>query len=521
MDSIILNNFIKYIPSELFESNNFESDNTVAAIKTFLQTIASTAKTCDMFQSGDAVLIGVSGGPDSVALLYALQHLSDRFGLRLGIAHLNHCLRRAHSDRDEDFVAALAQKLNLPCFIERCDVNACRRQLKMSLEEAARVARFAFLEKIAARNHYDKIALGHHADDNAELILMCLLRGSGPLGLSGMRPVREGKIVRPLLRTSRSDILHFLKREKAAYVLDESNDDPSFTRNRIRGQLMPELKQNYNPRIVDALNRLGMIAEAEEAWIGEMITPLFEKGVLFHSGEKLILSLPQLKKQPLAVQRRLLRKALKVLKGDLRRITLDHIDAVIGGFGDASEGKRLTLPQGVRVCFEPERLCFIKEPEEVGRRRKVRSSHLLTGAFEYRIDREQFDPILFDCYLHEIGMKVRFLKSKPISMDMMREAGQEHAFFDMNKIEFPLILRNFRPGDRFTPLGMTGHQKVKRFFINCKVPRNQRMQCPLLLSRNKIIWIAGYQIDDAVKVTSSTRDVLEVELLVAEDGKDA
>jgi tRNA(Ile)-lysidine synthase len=461
-------------------------------------------------------LIGVSGGPDSVALLYGLRGLADRFGLRLGVAHLNHCLRQTDYDRDEAFVAVLSQTLGLPCFIERADVDRYRREHRLSLEEAAREVRYDFLNRMAARHRYGKIALGHHADDNAELILMCLLRGSGPLGLSGMQAIRDGKFVRPLLRMSRCDILQFLREQKIHYMIDESNHDLRFTRNRIRHHLLPELKQHYNPRVVESLNRLGKIFDAEEAWMDEMTETVFEKLLRLHTGEKLVLSLSHLKQQPVALQRRLLRKALERLKGDLRRITLEHVDTIIAQFACISDGKCLSLPQGLQIHFEQGYLCFTINTQ--AERSGVVSEPDVS--FVYRIEKEQIGKMPFECGLHEIGMKIRFFTIRPLSTLIMREAGQRRAFFDMEKVKFPLILRNRRPGDRFTPLGMTGHQKVKDFFINRKVPGNQRKHCPLLLSREHIIWVAGYQIDDAVKVTSSTRNVLNAELLVANNAKD-
>lgn len=488
-----------------------------AAIKTFFRSVEQTVGTCDMFRPGDAVLVGVSGGPDSVALLHVLRHLAERFNLHLGMAHLNHCLRPKDAGRDEAFVSALAHELSLPCHIERCNVNEYRHHHKLSLEEAGREVRYAFLERIAKCHRYSKIALGHHADDNAELILMCLLRGSGPLGLSGMRPVRAGRIVRPLLRVTRSDILRFLAFKKATYVCDDSNNDPCFTRNRIRSHLIPEIRKHYNPGIVDALNRLGMISEAEEAWIAQIISPVFDSMVRFN-GDQLLVSVEPLKAHHLAVQRRLLRRAVETLKGDLRRISLAHIDAVIDELNKGKSGNWLTLPDGIRICFTSRQLRMMKTAKgqrAVGSNLKPEAA----GPFEYRVKREKIDSTPFDCDIFEIGMTLRFFQSGPVSMAAVREAGHECAFFDMKKLQFPLTLRNFRPGDRFVPLGMKGHQKVKDFFINRKVPQGHRIRCPLLLSGDRIIWVAGHQIDDAVKVESLTRDVLNVELLTANSRK--
>lgn len=467
-----------------------------------------------MLHAGDSVLVGVSGGPDSVALLHALLNLAGRFSLRLGVAHLNHCLRGGCSDRDADFVAALARKLNLPCFIEKQNVGEYQRQNKLSLEEAARLIRYAFLEKIAEQKRYAKIALGHHADDNAELILMYLLRGSGLLGLSGIPPVRDGKFIRPMIRTTRAEILDFLALQEAGYVCDASNDDTRFMRNRIRRNLIPVLKNDYNPKIIEALNRLGAIAESEEEWTREIITSLFEKLVISRSDEMLILSAGELNTHHLAAKRRLVRKAIETVKGDLRRITLSHIDSVIAHLAGNGDGKSLDLPDRIRISLKNGNVYIVREKKAL-RTVRVKTVEEAPLVFEYRVVGIGVEPEPVICRIAETGMMLKFSQTGPLVFTDIHQAGHRFAFFDMDKLSFPLIVRNFRPGDRFVPLGLRGSQKVKNFFINRKVPRSKRNKCPILLSQDKIIWIAGYEIDDTVKVESSSRNILKVELLLA------
>jgi len=195
--------------------------------------------------------VAVSGGPDSVALAHVLLNLSVEYFFRPAIAHLNHCLRGPDADRDAEFVSALARQLGVPIYAQKKDVRALQRRRRLSLEEAGRRSRYDFFDAVSAKHGFNKIALGHHSDDQAELVLMNLLRGSGPLGLSGIAPVREGKIVRPLIRLRRSEIIHYLAEKKIPYVTDTSNTDPAFMRNKIRHQLIPELQTAYNPRIVE------------------------------------------------------------------------------------------------------------------------------------------------------------------------------------------------------------------------------------------------------------------------------
>ena len=291
--------------------------------------VEQTVKTYGMLKPVDSVLVGVSGGPDSVALFHLLLTFAPRFSLRLGVAHLNHCLRQNDSDKDADFVASLAGRFDIPFYMHKANVRNYQLKNKLSLEEAARRVRYTFLIKKAEKNRFNKIALGHHFDDNAELVLMNLFRGSGPLGISGIPPVRDGKIIRPLIQSNRSEIIAFLDQNGIKYISDASNRDTRFLRNRIRHDLIPLLKTSYNPKISQSLNRLASIISAEEEWIENVIHPLFEKATINIQDAQIALSVSILNQIHLAAQRRIIRKAISKIKGNLRRIGLTHIDSAI------------------------------------------------------------------------------------------------------------------------------------------------------------------------------------------------
>ena len=295
-----------------------------------VHTVAQTIADFDMLQPDDAVLVAVSGGADSVTLFHILQALAPLYSIRLGIAHLDHGLRGADADRDARFVAALAAEFNLPCHTKKVDVDLYRKRRKLSLEEAARKVRYNFYKETAARYGYTKIALGHHADDNAESVLMFLIRGSGPTGMSGIPPVRKGNIIRPLIRLTRRQTKEYLDENGLAHISDSSNLDNRFLRNRIRNQLIPELKASYNPGIISSLNRFADIFRKEKEWLEPIITPLFKKLVTRIDQDSLELSLATFGEFPEAVQRRVVRKAIAAVKGDLRRISFSHVDAVSG-----------------------------------------------------------------------------------------------------------------------------------------------------------------------------------------------
>jgi len=467
-----------------------------------------------MFRRGDSVLVGVSGGPDSVALLYMLIAYAPRLSLRLGIVHLNHSLRGKESDNDAEFVASLAKKLDLPYYMDKRDVREYRHTHKLSLEEAARQVRYAFYEKVAKENQFNKIALGHHADDNAELVLMHLFRGSGPLGISGIPPVREGKFVRPLIRLTKSEIIDFLTVSRLKYVSDSTNRDTKYLRNRIRHDLIPMLKASYNPGITETLNRLSLIVKSEEEWIeAEVISPVFKNCVSTVKDGKLALSVPDMVGIHIAAQRRVVRKAIEQVKGNLRRITYTHTEAVLNLLQKGMDYKTVDLPDHIRITRKGNTLFFSK----------VQSSNQEAfnfPSFEYSISAPgilfikeigaylEFSETDMENTLKQLKVKSLNYKDQPPTSDF--QLSPRIAFFDRDALRFPVIIRNFRPGDRFTPLGMTGSQKVKKYFINNKVPREARAECPILLCREEIIWIAGHRMSDTAKITSLTRNVLKV-----------
>lgn len=473
-----------------------------------LNTVEKTITAYGMFQPDDSVLVGVSGGPDSVALLHLLLILAPRFSISLGVAHLNHCLREKDSEHDAEFVASLAKKLDLPLYIYKEDVREYQHKHKLSLEEAARHVRYAFYNNVAEKNDYNKIALGHHSDDNAELVLMYLFRGSGPLGISGMPPVRDEKIVRPLIKLTRSEIINYLNKNGIKYVSDKTNKDIRHLRNRIRHHLIPLLKKSYNPRIIESLNRLALIMRCEDEWIEDAINHIYQNSVLNLKEDKIVLSVPKLDSIHPAIKRRIIRKAIEKIKGNLRRITYLHINNAITLLQSGPTYGSLDLPDRIRVSRDNDIIIFSKEKNAL-RRLNVKSIEHEAISFKYKI----LKPGLI--FLKEIGMHLTFSEIGIEDLPDLRRTGHNVAFFDMDSIRFPLNLRNFQPGDRFNPLGMTGTQKVKKYFINKKVQRVKRASCPILLSQEKIIWVVGHRIDDSVKIQPSTSNVLKVELFLA------
>ena len=315
--------------------------------------------------------------------------------------------------------------------------------------------------------------------------------------------MRDGKIVRPLIKLKRTEILRFLKENRIDYVLDESNRDRKHLRNRVRSDLIPIIKASIQPQITSTLTRLAQISTAEEDWLQQIIEPIFEESICQRFADRLTLSIDQLKAMHPALQRRFLRKAISEVKGNLRRITYGHIEAARKHLKCEISCGSTDLPDRIRLSKIGGKLTISKE------NKPLRETGAAPGkvCYNYRIQKPE------TVFVKEIHARLHFSEvPAPSDMDAL-DTGHRIALFDMNSIRFPLVLRNFRPGDRFSPLGMTGTQKVKDFFINNKISRDARESYPMLLSDNRIIWVVGLRIDESAKLTPSTQAVLKAEMV--------
>lgn len=473
-----------------------------------LATVRQTLVKYHMLATGDRVLVGVSGGPDSMVLLHLLNRLAPIMKISLGVAHLNHCLRGVSADQDAEAVQRAATRLQLPCHMGKAHVTRVQQRLKISLEEAARRVRYAFFRKTMNQAKYNKLALGHHLDDNAEQMLMALLRGAGPRGLSGIAPIRQNRFVRPLIHVRRSQIEAYACKEGIVWVSDASNQDPRFVRNRIRHRLLPLLASDYNPSIKKQLSQLADVMRTEEDWIDELITAPYEKTILERGECCLTLSVNTLNLLHPALARRLLRRALLDLTGTLRRIGFAHIQTILHLIIDGGDGKMVHLPRGIRVGRNGDRLEI--EVVKDYRRRAVRQRAANDSAVQTVVSPPFPTTVKFEF----MGIGMTFSPCRPDQLPLWRENGPNQAYFDLDRLLPPLILRPAIPGDRFIPLGSTGFQKVKKFFIDHHISRKKRAMTAVLADQRHIIWLAGQRIDDRMKVTPTTTQVLGAEIFL-------
>ena len=428
-----------------------------------------------------------------MALLHVLCLLQPRYDFELLVAHLNHGFRGKESERDACFVESVARELGLPFEIETVDVPAYKKSLSLSSQEAAREVRYRFLEEVRRKTNASKIAVGHNADDQAETIMMWLLRGTGLKGLGGMPPVRDG-IIRPLIETSRDEIESFLKKRKVSYVVDSSNLKTDYLRNRLRRELFPLLKKEYNPRIIKSLVNTSNILSLENEWIEEYIKPYLEQMVIAEDGKSIVVDIRELLTLPLPLELRCIRNVLKRVKGDLKRIGYAHINAIVEILLSNEPHKELKLPGAIRV-------------EKSYYRLRITSEQTKVITFNYR-----FNSLPDSVHISEIGRKMCFSLVDGNSCILSTEDPYT-AYLDANKVEMPLVIRSFRPGDRFHPFGMKkGEKKVKDFFIGEKVPLMDRRRIPLVFCGNILAWVGGMRTNHRLRVTRKTRKILRIEM---------
>ncbi|MBS0014348.1 MAG: tRNA lysidine(34) synthetase TilS [Desulfobacterales bacterium] len=491
--------------------NKFKSGRTGVSVSDGLvRQVKDTLDFYSMLAPGQSVLIGFSGGADSTALLYALFALAGQNDWHLGIAHVHHGLREKNADLDADFTAALARSMDLPYYMVKADVRERSRREKISLEEAGRKARYAFFLDIAKTCGYDKIAVGHQKDDTAEQVMLNLLRGSGPEGLTGISPVR-GRIIRPLIRVAHNEIETFLQEKHIAWREDDSNKDNRFTRNRIRNRLLPEL-QSYNPQISETLWRLANVMQAENNWLNEIVTPVFEQTVLEQGPGYVVLCAETLADQSRAAARRLVRLAIRQIKGSLRRIGWKHVEQILSAPEKGStRNRQFHLPGRIRVFCDGKRLVLTREKKSL-RSVSLSGRQYETNDFTYRLDAGELGSAGACIRIAETGAQIRFeCITNDGDIRALKNNGKT-ARMDLDKVRFPLTIRNARPGDRFVPLGMQGRMKIKDFLINNKINRRERSRIPIVQSPEGIVWVGGLRIDESVKVTEQTTKILKIEI---------
>ncbi len=449
-----------------------------------IESACATIKRYSMLCGGETVLVGLSGGPDSVCLLHVLDRLREELRITLRAVYVNHNLRPDEVPQEIAFCGGLCGSLNAGFTVKSVDVRAFALERGLNKQEAARELRYSAFREAAFEVGADRIALGHSADDQVETFIMRLLRGSGPKGLSGI-PAKRGKIIRPLIEIKREQIEGFLSLENLPFVVDSSNLKADYLRNRVRQRVVPVMK-GFNPNFTETLLKSIAVLQEEERYFDVIVTKTLMKLISRKTEERIELFLIPMENLDVVVLRRVLRRAIDETSG-LKGISFVHIEDIIRLIRNGSSGDRLNLPGNVRVIREYSLLVMTSDPP-------------------VRIAAYLLDPP-GDVVVAGAGTVIRasFEEEKDEPGD-----GKSSVLLDAGKMTFPLTIRPRRRGDFFYPFGFGRKKKLQDFFVDEKVPRDERDSIPVVVSGDEIVWIAGYRTDERFRVTEGTEKFLRL-----------
>lgn len=465
-----------------------------------LEAVKRTCVTEQLLHRGERVVVAVSGGPDSTALLHVLYRLAAEWDLELVAAHVDHRFRGEQSAQEGEQVRRLANRLGIPCESASIDLPQHIALTNENAQAAARKKRYAFLREVAERTGADAIALGHHADDQAETMLMRLVQGTGPTGLAGMPICRkEGqfRLIRPLLKLPKSSLIEYCREHELEFAVDPSNLKPVYFRNRIRMEMIPLLKE-MNPQMVTALSRLSDVLTVENQYLDQQTEEAYTS-IVRREGDKFSFTRNSFLSLHLALQRRLITLILRYLS--LAELPYDHtkIEAIQEAIEkETPPSLRLDIGQGIQLIREYEQISILK---------KSRPDTEIE--YMYRL---QMPPC--ELYVPEAGVTFRLhvQSAHPPSGPEPIPQTDAHALrLDFDRVQFPLYIRNRRPGDRMRIAGLNGSKKVKDIFIDAKLPPSLRRRIPLLTdSRGEILWIPGVRRSEHALVTETTQRILHI-----------
>lgn len=457
--------------------------------------------------SGEKVLLAVSGGADSMALLDICQRLVSTWQISLHIVHLNHMFRGEEARMDAEFVRSKAREMGIPATILTFNVPAYRDEHKMSSQDAARRVRYDLFLKVAATVGATKLAVAHHRDDQVETVLLNILRGTGPEGLRGMLPLRlwqEGQnlaVIRPLLEVSREEIEAYLQERKIPFRLDRTNLQDKYLRNKVRLRLLPLLEKEYNPAIREALLSLSSVMSASEEYLQQETLRAEHRVFLPGRPGEVVLDCGQFSQEPEALQGKLLRHGLRQLLPGLRGVTYGHIKALQKLAMAAQTGSSLALPGRVQAAISYKKLHLCRQNKD---RRWPGAAKL--ASYPLAVPGEVVLPLL----KKRIRASVLPRGKAPWPPVETREAVLDYDRLPKEGAE--ICVRGRQVGDKFQPLGLRGNKKLKDYLIDKKIPRAKRDSLPLVTVGSDILWIVGMAIHDRYKVCAATKRILYLEV---------
>lgn len=455
-----------------------------------LRRVRGTIEKHGMLKKGDTVILAVSGGVDSVALLHVMNSLKSIYKVTLHVAHLEHGIRGEESIGDMKFVEKLCDELSVPLSTRSADVPDLARSRGLSLEAVARKVRYAFLEELAEEIGASKIATGHNANDQAETLLINLVRGAGMAGLSGIRPAMKDKIIRPLIETPREEIEAYIAEKDLEFRVDSTNQDENLERNRVRKTLIPLIESEFNPGIVLSLARSASVFSTMNQYLADQAKEVLDKHTRTEDGRTTI-ELEEFGDIPEAVKLFTLYTVVRSFEEDEQVVSYDILKAVLNLAVRSRSGSRLDIGSGIMAMKEFDKLVIGRDLALINR-------------YDVRLD----VPGTTSVKAAECTFETEILKDRPGTGEIYRSG--DTAYFDFGEIDLPLIARSWREGDKFVPFGLSGTKKVHDIFVDEKVPASRRAFVPIICDSDGVIWVAGVRRADRARITDDTRTILKI-----------
>ncbi len=460
-------------------------------MKVLSEKVMGFIKENSMFHKGEKVIVAVSGGPDSICLLYILNDLKAELGIILLGAHVNHCLRGDESDKDEEYAKKTCEILGIDFYSKKVDIHKISEEKGMSCEMAGREVRYEFFDDLKTKLKADKIALAHNANDQAETILMRIMRGTGIDGMVGIRPVRDGMYVRPILHLSRKEIEEYCQVNNINPRIDKSNLENIYGRNKVRLDLIPYIEKNFNKDIIKTLNRLSDIVKKDNDYLETVANEEYKK--YCDIGERRVTLDKKAFLEHEAIISRIIRYALLEVNNNLYNFEKVHVYSIIE-LQKHETGKTVMLPQNIVVenCYGSIHIYINVKATEVN-------------------DNEYFLNINENNVIYPLNKIVK-LKIEPKGKFVEVKGNDCIKYFDYDKTLEPITIRHRKEGDRFTPLGMKGSKKLKDLFMDLKIPKSKRNEIPLICFGDDIGWVVGYRVSEKFKVSKDTQNILQIRI---------
>ena len=457
--------------------------------------VLSYIKDNNLIKSGDKILVALSGGPDSVCLLNILFELKEELNIDIAAAHLNHLLRGEDAFKDEEYVINICNKMGIKCFVKRVDINIYAKEHKLSSEMAGRNVRYDFFDEIVKKEGFNKIATAHNANDQAETILFRLMRGTGLEGLGGIKASRDNKIIRPILCLSREEVEKYIELKNLNPRIDKTNFEKIYNRNKIRLDILPYMKENFNEDIIQTLNRMSLLLQKDNEFLENLSLNLYNKYCIEYDDYFIIKK--EIFKEEEPIVNRVLRHAITRYSKSNYDFEMKHIYK-ISYLAKKNSGKVVDLPNGIYA----ENIygdIYIKN--------KIKKYDINNKKEKIILSKDNINKNTIEFYKFSIEFSVM---SNYESNDISLNQNNLIQYFDFDKINDNISIRNRNDGDKIIPLGMSGSKKIKDIFIDMKIPKEERDNIPILCFDEKIAWIIGIRTSEEYKLTNKSKNILKV-----------